>query len=402
MSSRPSIRTLLAASTLVVSFLAAPLTVQAGGVDEAERKVEQVLQDLDNLRNQLDQIDQDYGVALARQEELAVEIQASQARVDELSLELGGVESALQQIAVDRFTSGDTLGLSPIFSDADTYSQAEQRAALGLVAIDTGEGDIDRLQYLVDELADERAALDQKQQEATSLIATLEQQRIDFQALEEAYVVKEAEARAELGDARLQAEEERQAAAAAARAAEEAAAAAANSNNNGNTGNNGNVGGGTTTPRGGGGNTGGSGSGSGSGGGSTPTPPPTPAPTPAAPPVSGKAGTAVAAAYSQLGVPYKYATSSPGVNFDCSGLTKYAWGRAGVSLPHQSRAQYASVPHVSKTEAQPGDLIFYYSPIGHVGIYLGGGQMIHAPQTGDVVKISTVNWGKVVGVGRPG
>lgn len=101
-------------------------------------------------------------------------------------------------------------------------------------------------------------------------------------------------------------------------------------------------------------------------------------------------------------MPYKYATSSPGVNFDCSGLTKYAWGRAGVSLPHQSRAQYASVPHVSKTEAQPGDLIFYYSPIGHVGIYLGGGQMIHAPQTGDVVKISTVNWGKVVGVGRPG
>lgn len=111
---------------------------------------------------------------------------------------------------------------------------------------------------------------------------------------------------------------------------------------------------------------------------------------------------AIRAAQSQLGVPYRFAASSPGVAFDCSGLTKYAWGQAGVYLPHQSRAQYASVPHVPKSEAQPGDLIFYYSPISHVGIYLGGGQLIHAPATGDVVKISTVNWGRVAGVGRPG
>lgn len=110
----------------------------------------------------------------------------------------------------------------------------------------------------------------------------------------------------------------------------------------------------------------------------------------------------MSAAYSQLGVPYKFATASPGVNFDCSGLTKYAWGRAGVSLPHQSGAQYAALPHVSKSDVQPGDLIFYYSPIGHVGIYVGNGQLIHAPQTGDVVKVSAVNWGKVVGIGRPG
>ena len=85
-------------------------------------------------------------------------------------------------------------------------------------------------------------------------------------------------------------------------------------------------------------------------------------------------------------MPYKFAASSPGVAFDCSGLTKYAWGKAGVYLPHQSAAQYASTPHVPKDQAQPGDLIFYYSPIGHVGIYLGGGMMIHAPATGDVVE----------------
>ena len=105
---------------------------------------------------------------------------------------------------------------------------------------------------------------------------------------------------------------------------------------------------------------------------------------------------------SQLGVPYRFAAATPGVAFDCSGLTMWAWGRAGVSLPHQSRAQYAMLPHVPKDQAQPGDLVFYYSPISHVGIYIGGGRMIHAPRTGEVVNITTVNWGRVVGVARPG
>ena len=105
---------------------------------------------------------------------------------------------------------------------------------------------------------------------------------------------------------------------------------------------------------------------------------------------------------SQQGVPYRYATSIPGVSFDCSGLTAYAWGQAGVGLPHQSRAQYASVPHVAKDQAQPGDLLFFYTPISHVSIYLGNGMQVHAPNSGTVVKIAAVNWGNVVGVGRPG
>jgi cell wall-associated NlpC family hydrolase len=111
---------------------------------------------------------------------------------------------------------------------------------------------------------------------------------------------------------------------------------------------------------------------------------------------------AVAAAYSAIGTPYHFAGETPGVAFDCSGLTKWAWGRAGVSLPHQSGAQFASVPHVSRDQVQPGDLIFYYAPIGHVGIYVGGGMMIHAPNTGTHVSLAPVHWNKVVGIGRPG
>ena len=105
---------------------------------------------------------------------------------------------------------------------------------------------------------------------------------------------------------------------------------------------------------------------------------------------------------SQLGVPYRFAAAEPGVAFDCSGLTAWAWGQAGVSLPHQSGRQYASVAHVPKDQARPGDLIFYYTPIGHVGLYLGNGQMVHAPQPGSTVNVTTVHWNKVVGVGRPG
>ena len=118
--------------------------------------------------------------------------------------------------------------------------------------------------------------------------------------------------------------------------------------------------------------------------------------------MSSRAGLAVQAALNQQGVPYRYATSKPGVSFDCSGLTAYAWGQAGVHLPHQSRAQYASVPRVAKGAAQPGDLLFFYSPISHVSIYLGNGQHVHAPSTGKTVSIGTVSWHKVVGVGRPG
>ena len=80
----------------------------------------------------------------------------------------------------------------------------------------------------------------------------------------------------------------------------------------------------------------------------------------------------------------------------------WAWGTAGVGMPHQSAQQYASLPHVPSEAAQPGDLVFFYSPISHVGIYIGGGQMIDAPNSGSVVRVATVNWGNVTGVARPG
>ena len=98
---------------------------------------------------------------------------------------------------------------------------------------------------------------------------------------------------------------------------------------------------------------------------------------------------AISAARAQLGVPYVWGGTSPD-GFDCSGLTQWAFEKAGIELPRTSRAQATEGQEVSQGEMQPGDLIFFNSPVSHVGIYIGGGKMIEAPQTGSDVKISNV------------
>lgn len=119
------------------------------------------------------------------------------------------------------------------------------------------------------------------------------------------------------------------------------------------------------------------------------------------PPVSSGASAAVAEAKRQLGKPYVFGGSGPD-NFDCSGLTAWAWKAGGRTLPHSATAQYNMLPHVAITNLQPGDLVFFGSDIHHVGIYSGGGQMIHAPQTGDVVKYSSIaSRSDLVGAARP-
>ena len=138
----------------------------------------------------------------------------------------------------------------------------------------------------------------------------------------------------------------------------------------------------------------------------SPTPPPTSAPTPPptsspAPAPSSRAAVAVAYARAQLGKPYVFATSGPNT-FDCSGLTMAAWRAAGVSMAHYSGSQATSFPRVSWSQLQPGDIVVFYSDWHHVGLYVGGGTMIHAPQTGDVVKYAPA-WRETFQFGvRPG
>ena len=118
-------------------------------------------------------------------------------------------------------------------------------------------------------------------------------------------------------------------------------------------------------------------------------------------PASGRAAIAVRFAYAQLGKPYQYGGAGPNT-YDCSGLTMDAWGAAGVSLPHSAADQYNYGPHISRGDLQPGDLVFFGSPIHHVGIYIGNGNMIDAPHTGTVVQIQAVFRSDYVGASRPG
>ncbi len=112
-------------------------------------------------------------------------------------------------------------------------------------------------------------------------------------------------------------------------------------------------------------------------------------------------GPAVQYALSKVGYSYVYGASGPS-SFDCSGLTMAAWSAAGVSLPHSSSAQYSSGRHISESELQPGDLVFYYSPISHVGMYIGDGKIVNALNPGAGVVISGLHDMPYSGAVRPG
>jgi peptidoglycan DL-endopeptidase CwlO len=108
---------------------------------------------------------------------------------------------------------------------------------------------------------------------------------------------------------------------------------------------------------------------------------------PAAPPA--QYGGVVGLAMQELGKPYVWGAGGPS-SFDCSGLVMYVYAQVGVSLPHNAAAMYSYGSPVSYGDLQAGDLVFF-SGLGHMGIYIGGGQFIHAPHTGDVVKISNMS-----------
>ena len=118
-------------------------------------------------------------------------------------------------------------------------------------------------------------------------------------------------------------------------------------------------------------------------------------------PASGRAGAAVSYAMSQVGDAYVYGASGPSA-YDCSGLTMMAWAQAGVSLPHSSSGQMGSGAPVSQSQLQPGDLVFYYSPVSHVGMYIGNGMIVHAANPGDGVTTAPVNSMPYSGAVRPG
>lgn len=118
-------------------------------------------------------------------------------------------------------------------------------------------------------------------------------------------------------------------------------------------------------------------------------------------PASGRAAAAVQFAMAQVGKAYVYGAAGPNA-YDCSGLTMRAWGMAGVGLPHSSSAQQGSGTRVSESELQPGDLVFYYSPVSHVGMYIGNGLIVNALNPSAGVRVSPLHSMPYSGAVRPG
>ncbi len=390
--------TLIATTALTAGTLAAP-PAHADSTSDERARVQKYLDALDNLDNQMGQTNEDTLAAQGKLTQLQSDIAVLQRQVSTQSGELGKLQQLLTNIAIDRFTASGSAAQNPLLTDSSAFAEAQQRDALARVAMNAGIADADDAQNVVDQLTDRQRRLARKKREAAALVATLNAKTSRLTALQSQYQALEADAKKDLKQAiidqeiaRRKAEAERRAAIALAKArkaealrqarAAAAAKAAAAARRRA-----------AQHPAGGGRGGGGSG-----GGTKTPEPPPIKN----YPGTSGRAGIAVSAALSQQGTPYHFGMSSPGRGFDCSGLTSYAWARAGVYLPHQSAQQYAVTPHVPESAASPGDLIFFHSPISHVGLYIGGGQMVHAPRTGDVVRVVGVDWDRAVGVSRPG
>ncbi|MGV9316331.1 NlpC/P60 family protein [Streptomyces sp. NPDC003691] len=121
---------------------------------------------------------------------------------------------------------------------------------------------------------------------------------------------------------------------------------------------------------------------------------------PAVPAGSPRAARAVAYAYGALGKPYVWGATGP-ASYDCSGLTQAAWRAAGVALPRTTYTQIGAGRRIARSELAPGDLVFFYPGITHVGLYVGGGRMIHAPRPGAPVRIAPVDEMPFAGATRP-
>jgi cell wall-associated NlpC family hydrolase len=378
LSAAPLKRSLALGLLLVIGAVGITQTASASPVDDKRKEAQRIAAQIEALNNQSFDLGEEYGRVETELAEVDAEVAVAQKRVAELEAQVSSMRTAMQGFAVQSYIYGvQGDGVAAILGGTDAPAVAAQREQYTELVLGSSVSKIDELETVSQDAAQERQNLEAKQAKKRTLQKALADKKAEVDSSIQKARELQNEVKGEL--ATLVAQEQ-------ARRAQQAAARSRTTS-------------GSTSSGGGGRSSGGSGGGSqSSGNSSAPSGPRAGAFVPA--PSPGAAG-AVAAAMSQLGVGYRYATAIPGVAFDCSGLTSWAWGQAGRGLPRNSRSQYAALPHVSQGDIQPGDLVFYYSPISHVGLYIGSGQMVHATHPGDVVKVAAVNWGKVVGIARP-
>ncbi len=347
-------------------------------IDDKRAEAREVAARLDELGARYSRLGDRANEARAELTQVQERIGQAQARLDDTVRQRDQRRSELQTYAVRAYLGGtDTSALTVAI---DSRNDREMPIRLGYLDSVTGNRAqlIEQLDATEQDVSDRVTDLEDNRQAAETLVAQIDQSANEAQQAIDEQVALQSQIDAELQQLIDQQREQEAAARQAAvdAAARQAPARAADQPP-------------LDAP-----------DGSGSGGtGNAPVDPPAPPP-----PTTGAQG-AVDAAMSMRGVPYQWGGASPSTGFDCSGLMMWAWAQAGRSLPHSSRMQYSVTRRVSASDLQPGDLVFYgpsASGIHHVAMYIGGGQIVDALNSGSVVSVRSIGYpGSIYGYGRP-
>jgi cell wall-associated NlpC family hydrolase len=382
-----------ATTRTAAAFVAAVALITTGGLANvahatpeselsSERaRAEQLQAEIEANGNRVSILDEQYNQAQEKIQKATDQLNADQAQVEAKTRETDRVRALLADRAAELYMGAGNPAPLAAF-DVSSTQQLGSRSAYGAAAADQDEKLMDDARVAIEELGLEQKSLAKARARAESernALDAMRQEINDATAQQEA-LLAQANGKIKTLVDEIQAEKEREREAAArasmeraAQAQQAEARAAQSSSTNGSD----------------------NGSSTGSSDNSPSEPPPQDLPAP-----SSHAQVAVDTAEAQLGKPYVYAASGPD-SFDCSGLTMYAWAAAGVSLPHNADAQYQSLPHVPMEALEPGDLVFYGSPIHHVGMFVGNGTMIEAPYTGVNVRYHTIYRSDFAGAARP-
>ena len=322
-----------------------PLTVA-----EAKARIAQLETDASAIDQEYVEISEQLAKGRAKLKLKQADVKAQAKRVEKLKFQVG-------QVALAQFQNRNLDTAAQLFVTSDTEGFLSQ--------ISTVEKVSENQNSVLQEYQQQQAALGAIELTAKTDLAALAEQEKQLKSLRTASDKKIAESKAVL--AKLTTEERRTIAAEERRAAADAQAEAES---------------GTETK-------------------ATPAPASTEDDDQPAATGGSKGARALAYARAQLGDPYSYAAAGPDA-FDCSGLTYASWKSVGVSLPRSSRSQYGAGSYVSRSNLQPGDLVFFYSPISHVALYAGNGQIIHAPRPGKGVQYAPLSSMPYAGAKRPG
>ena len=369
---RPSLVVLVTLSLLAVTVSTAAADPSS---DEARSQLERAQDRLDELEGVFNGVVDDYNEAQEALEAAEARVAQAQAELQRLRGQNETLTSATINHVRQMHKFGPTVEVATLLGSSDPSAASDKAAVLRRVLIGQ-QADLQQLSATRTSLEAAEARIVEEQQAAEELAAQAAERREEIQATIEAQEAEVAENEAILAAAIDREEAER-------RAAEEAAARAAAAQRRQEQQRQQQATQRQQATQ------------------SQPAAPSSPAPS-SAPAPRANAQVAVDAALSKLGSPYLWGATGPD-RFDCSGLMVWAWAQAGVSLPRTSHGQFTNLRSISRSELQPGDLVFAGSPrVHHVGMYIGNGQIVHSPRSGYTVSIRSMERSDLRGFGRPG